>query len=99
MACLSIVEIPGDPGTLVTKYDQLVQRMDDLGPQPPYYIVDACVQTDNGLMLVHLWESEDHFNANWNNGDLERVAAEVGMPPEQDIRVNLHRVHRHHVDP
>lgn len=97
MACLSIVDIPGDPDALAVAYDQLVERTDAMGPPPPLDLAAVAVKTDTGLMVVGLWDSVETANAAWNSADLERTAKEVGMPAG-DVTFTLHRVHRYHLD-
>ena len=99
MACFSIVDIPGDPDTLASAYDQLVARAEAMGPPPPLDLAAAAVKTDKGLTVFALWDSEADFNAAWNSPDLDRASSEVGMPDASAITVTLHRAHRHHIDP
>lgn len=99
MAFLSLVEIPGDTATLLAAYDALEERMADAGPMDALYLAHACARSDGGILLMSLWNSEADFQANWDHPDLEAVAAEVGMPPADTVRLHRYEVHKHHVDP
>jgi heme-degrading monooxygenase HmoA len=62
MAILVIMESKGDPNRLLEATKDVARRAG-----PPQGLLARCVaQTDDGIVLVHVWESADARSA-WHN--------------------------------
>lgn len=68
MAILTMFEVHGDPEEIVAKQEEaIVPRAMELAPETGG-ISNTIVKTDDGVMIVNLWESEE---------GMQKFAAEI----------------------
>jgi hypothetical protein len=69
MAILTMFEIHGDPDELMAKMDEHTEPKARRAAAENGGISNTVVKTDDGVMVVNLWESAE---------GMQRVAAEIG---------------------
>ena len=81
-------------GATPDQYDQIVQKMGLTpgGPTPPGAIFHWAAVTDNGMLVVDVWENEEVFNK-FSEEQIGPYSREAGItaPP----KVTMHQVHNH----
>jgi hypothetical protein len=78
------------PGATTAQYDQVVQKMGLTpgGPTPPGAMFHWVTKTDDGLLVVDVWESEEVF---------DKFAQEKIMPYSQEAGLGQPQVTKHQV--
>jgi hypothetical protein len=90
MAVLVIMESLGDPDRLLAAADELVRG----AGMPGGLLARIVARTDDGILLVHLWESAEARSA-WHEDPVHREAIVAsGMP----ALVRERRVREHEAD-
>jgi hypothetical protein len=77
---VSIMEFPGDP-------DEIRQKMQGIegiaGRKAAEYggISSTIVRTDNGVMIINFWDSEEGRHRMGDDPEMRQAIREAGMPP------------------
>jgi heme-degrading monooxygenase HmoA len=93
MAILVIMESKGDP-------DRLLEATKDVARSagPPQGLLARCVaRTDDGIVLVHVWESADARSAWHNNPGHQEALRASGMATLVEGRL-VREYETHHVE-
>jgi hypothetical protein len=77
-------------GATLGQYDQVIEKMGLTGdaPAPPGALFHWVAQTDDGILVVDVWESEEVF---------DRFAAEQIVPFTQEAGIAQPEVTKHQV--
>jgi hypothetical protein len=94
MAFVSIRTVPGDPKELLPKYDQVSAKV--LPNPAPGMIMHTCVELDDGIRVVNMFENEGQARAANQRPELLQALQEAGMPAAepQILRVHNYRIFR-----
>jgi hypothetical protein len=78
------------PDATTAQYDQVIQKMGLTpgGPTPPGAMFHWVTQTDDGLLVVDVWETEEAF---------DKFAREQIMPYSQEAGLGEPQVTKHQV--
>jgi len=92
MAILTMFEVHGDPDEIVAKQDEAIApRAMELAPQTGG-ISNTVVKTDDGVMIVNLWEDEEGMQK--FAAEIRPLAQEAGIGEQvnyQTFEVLRHR--------
>lgn len=81
------------PGGTLDQYDQVIEKMGyeprGKGADPAYF--HWVTQTDDGLLVVDVWESQEDFDE-FAESTMGPITAEVGVSPPQ---ITAHEVHNY----
>ncbi len=82
------------PGATLAQYDQIIEKMGTTpgGPVPPGAIFHWVSQTDEGLRVVDVWETQEAFDR-FAEEQIGPYSREVGITEPPQMRV--HDVHNH----
>jgi hypothetical protein len=80
MAYLTIARFSGDPDQLLERYEQSSDVMSGVG-RDHGLILHAAAKTDEGLLVVNLWPSEDGSEAAARDPRRLRVLEQSGLTP------------------
>lgn len=89
MAVLTIINLAGDPATLLKMYDQHDEACRDLPTTG--LISHAVARTSTGLVMTDLWESAELLGAFMAQPQFQTELARAGLPEPQ---VEMHQVDR-----
>jgi hypothetical protein len=93
MAVLSMMSIQGDPDELVRKIEETVNPVAER--KAPQYggISSTVVRTDDGIMIVNLWETEQGRHDMADDPEVAQALRDAGFPPPgfKAYEVLLHR--------
>lgn len=89
MSVLAIINLDGEPDTLLQKYDQSDEATRDLPTTGRRSRVVA--RSTTGIVITDVWESEEHLNAFMGQPKFQSELQRAGMP---DPRVELYQVDR-----
>jgi hypothetical protein len=81
------------PGATLDQYDEVIQKMGLTpgGPTPPGAIFHWVAATDDGLLVVDVWETAEAFNK-FSTEQIQPITQEVGLA---EPTVTMHQVHNH----
>ena len=81
------------PGATLDQYDQVIKKMGLTpgGPTPPGAIFHWAAATDDGVLVVDVWETEEVFNK-FSEEQIQPFSQEAGLPAP---KVTMHQVHNH----
>lgn len=85
MPVLMVATMKGDPDDLAARYERQQKLIyEEFDGAPPGYMTHVCAQTDDGLLITNLVDSEDRV---WETRPRFAETAEtVGLPkPEIDV--------------
>jgi hypothetical protein len=80
VAYLTIARFSGDPDELLERYQQSSETMSGVG-RDHGLILHAVAKTDQGLMVVNLWPSEDESEAAARDPRRLAVLEQTGLSP------------------
>jgi hypothetical protein len=80
VAYLTIARFSGDPDELLERYQQSSETMSGVG-RDHGLILHAVAKTDEGLMVVNLWPSEDESEAAARDPRRLAVLEQTGLSP------------------
>jgi hypothetical protein len=80
MAYLTIARFSGDPDTLLERYEQSSETMSAVG-RDHGLILHAAAKTEDGVLVVNLWPSEDESEAAARDPRRLAVLAQTGLSP------------------
>jgi hypothetical protein len=86
MAVAIVLDFPG--GTL-DQYHQVVEKMDLGGRMPAGGLHHSAGTTDDGLRVVDVWESMEHFQP-FAEAKIKPLSAEAGLPEPRMRVVEVH---------
>ena len=93
MAILTMFEVHGDPEEIAAKQDEAIRpRAMELAPQTGG-ISNTVVKTDEGVMIVNLWESEEGMQK--FAAEIRPLAEEAGLGSQ--VNYQKFEVLRHNV--
>ena len=80
MAVLSMMKITGDPDELVAKMRETIQPVADQ-KAPEYGRISATVvKTDDGIMILNMWETEEGRHQMADDADVQLALRGAGLP-------------------
>lgn len=81
------------PGATLDQYDQVIKKMGLTpgGPTPPGAISHWAAATDDGLLVVDVWDNEAAFNK-FSEEQIQPFSQEAGIPSP---KVTMYQVHNH----
>jgi len=82
MPYLSVMRISGDPDELVAGYETISAVMGRVAPENGI-ISHVAAKTDDGLLIVNLWESKEGSEATAEHPDVQKAREDSGVPPER----------------
>lgn len=92
MPVLAIINLDGDPDTLLAKYDAMDAVTGDIPTDG--LISHVAARTESGLVLADLWDSADQLDAYMADPRFESALRAGGFP---EPRVEVHVVDRQQV--
>lgn len=80
-------------GGTLAQYDQVIERMGLGGdaPAPEGAIFHWVAKTDDGLLVVDVWESDESFNA-FAQEQIVPFTQEAGLPEPKIVRHEVHNM-------
>lgn len=88
MPVVRIGKTRGDPNDLTSRYDRVQESM---GQQPPPgLLAHVAARTDEGLMVINVWQSEEDSEAAWNRPEFQQALQEAGVSPELSPYYQVH---------
>jgi hypothetical protein len=82
MAYLTLARFSGDPDELLDTYRQSAKRMSEVG-RDHGLILHTAAKTDDGVLVVNLWPSEDASEAAARDPRRLTVLQESGLSTDQ----------------
>jgi hypothetical protein len=83
MAYVSLIRIPGDAEELLeSQYRPMSSVMSRVGPMNGL-ISHVAARTDDGLLVVNLWESKEGSEATFRHPDVQQAIADSPVRREQ----------------
>ena len=81
MAVLSMMSIQGDADELVARMRETIEPV--AARKAPEYggISSTVVRTDDGIMIVNLWETEEGRHRMADDPEVQEALRQAGMPP------------------
>jgi len=77
-------------GGTIEQYDKVMEKLEGsggaLGEGQTFH---ACGPTDDGFMVIDVWESREHFDR-FLQGRLGQALQEINMPQPQVTEISLH---------
>lgn len=93
MAVLSMMSIQGNPHELVAKMQETIAPVAER--KAPEYggISSTVVRTDDGIMIVNLWETEEGRHKMADDPEVQQALRDAGFPPPsfKAYEVLMHR--------
>lgn len=85
MSVLMVATVSGDPEDLADRYKKQQELLyEEFDGSPPGYMAHVCAQTDDGLLITNLVDTEDRVHE--TRPRFAKTAEAVGLPqPEIDI--------------
>jgi hypothetical protein len=78
-------------GFTKSKYDEAIKRLDDAGAgAPDGRLYHFCMETDDGVSVFDVWESEEKF-AKFGE-TLVPIMTELGTDPGQPMVLPIHNI-------
>ncbi len=81
MAYLTLIRIPGDTDELLAD-DQMRSNVERFGPEHGL-IFNARCATDDGMLVVNLWQSKEGSEAMAQQPEVQEARAQSGVSPDQ----------------
>jgi hypothetical protein len=75
----------GSPGQLLAAYDRELQH--PVARDRPRRVSHACAKTDDGMLIVDVWESEDDFRAMTTDPMFQENLRDSGTPEPVSLEV------------
>jgi hypothetical protein len=83
MAVVSMMRVPGDPAQLeAAAREHLTEATERLGEKHGR-IFSVAAKTDDGLLLINLWEHEEGRHAMAEEPEIQEGLRAAGFPPPQ----------------
>ncbi len=81
------------PGATLDQYDQVIKKMGltPRGSTPPGAIFHWAAATDDGVLVVDVWENEEVFNK-FSEEQIQPFSQEAGLPAP---KVTMNQVHNY----
>ncbi len=89
MAVLALINLDGDPDTLLKMYDEMEATTGDLAA--PGLVSHVAARTATGLTMADIWESAEELEAYMADPAFENGLAEAGFP---EPRVEVYPIDR-----
>ena len=81
MAYLTLIRLPGNSEELLAG-DTMPKNVESHGPKHGL-ILNARAATDDGILVVNLWESKEGSEAMAKEPDIQEMRERSGIPPDQ----------------
>ena len=93
MAVLMMAEIPG---VTAEQYDAVNEKLGIQGPEdaPDGLIQHLAGPTDDGWIVIDVWESPEQFERFFGEGGAAQAIAETGAPPVEPLMLPVHNMIR-----
>jgi hypothetical protein len=78
---LSMMKIPGNAGELAAKARETIQPVAEQKAQQYGGISSTIVKTDDGIMIVNLWENEEGRQKMADDPEIQQALRDAGFPP------------------
>ena len=89
MSVLAVFRWKGDPDALLAAYDRELQHA--VPREQPRRVTHICARSDNEVVIVDLWETEEDLQRMLENPEFQRNLEAAGWP-SQPI-VHTYQVH------
>ncbi len=86
MSVLAIARWKGAPERLLSAYDRQFEY--SVAHEQPQRRSHNCAATDDGMVLVEVWESEEDLQAMLQSAEFKRARKEAGMPEPDAIETS-----------
>jgi quinol monooxygenase YgiN len=85
MSVLVLFRWKGDPDQLLAAYDRELQH--SVPRSQPKRSLHACARTDDGMVIVDVWESEEHLRAMLDDPEFQQNLRDSGTPEPDSLEV------------
>jgi hypothetical protein len=85
MPVLVLFQWKGDTEHLLATYDRELQH--PVPREQPRRIAHTCVGTDDGMVIVDVWESEEDFRAMMDDPEFQQNLSDSGTPDPDSVVV------------
>jgi heme-degrading monooxygenase HmoA len=93
MAFAAAMDQHGDTKELLARYDKVAPVVQGLGP-PPGLIAHYCFETDYGIRVVNIYETEEQLRASYDRAAFREALKEGGIEYEDPTIMRVHN-YRH----
>jgi hypothetical protein len=85
MSVVVLFRWKGDPDQLLAAYDRELE--DSVPRSQPRRSSHACARTDDGMLIVDVWESEEAFRAMMEDPAFQKNLRDSGTPEPDSLEV------------
>jgi hypothetical protein len=85
MPVLVLFQWKGDAEALLATYDRELQH--PVPREQPRRIAHTCAGTDDGMVILDVWESEEDFRAMMNDPEFQQNLRDSGTPEPDSVDV------------
>jgi hypothetical protein len=78
MSVVAVFRWKGDPDALLAAYDRELQHA--VPREQPRRVTHICARSDNGVVIVDLWETEEDLQRMMENPEFQRNLEAAGWP-------------------
>jgi heme-degrading monooxygenase HmoA len=89
MAYSAVVDRQGDNAALLDRYDKVMPVVLGLGPQPGH-IAHYCIETDSGIRIVNIFDTEDHLRAFFARPEFRKALEDGGVSWQDPVVWRVH---------
>ena len=90
MTVLVLFKWEGDPDELLAAYDR--ELVHPLPREQPRRISHTCARTNDGIVVVDVWQSRDDFQKMFDDPEFQRNTEAARWPTEPQL-VEIYEVH------